>query len=69
MYRWRNGLLPITLTNLFEASRELHNYNTKNAEGPHRGRIKINIINKSFLVESPKLWLTLPNDIETSNNI
>ena len=47
----------------------IHNYQTRNAGGSHLHIKKFNIVCKSYLMESPKLWLNLPVEIKNSNNI
>ena len=68
MYTWMNDLLPKSLDNLFSINEEIHDYFTRNARGPHLQRIKTNLMKKSFLIESPKFWLLLPQEIKNSNN-
>ena len=69
MYRWTNIQLPEILLNLFDVNKNYHNYNTRNANDPHRIGIKSDIVNRSFLVDSSKFWALIPNEIKTSNNI
>ena len=69
MYRWITGQTPKALNNIFVANNNVHNYPTRNAEGPHLFVRRSNVLCKSFLIEAPKLWLSLPLDIKNCNNI
>ena len=69
MYRWVADLIPTALNDIFTANNNIHNYFTRNAGGPHLYANKSSLWLKSFLYELAKLWLRLPSEIKSSNNL
>ena len=66
VFRWKNSGLPASVYNLFDPHNKVHNCSTRIARGPHLYIKKSRIKCMSFLMEAPRLWFNLPEDI---NNI
>jgi len=68
MFYYHNQLLPSMFLNLFETSRQVHNYGTRiaNSYRPHFCRINI----KQFIIlyQGTKIWNSLPGSIIYSSN-
>jgi len=63
MFYYRNQLLPSMFFNLFETTRQVHNYGTSIANNywPHFGRTNF----KQFTVfcQGPRIWNSLPGSV------
>ena len=68
MYKWLNNKTPKALNDLFEINTKIHNYNTRNSQGPHLFHNKKTSTHKSFLVQAPKFWMKPPNVIKCVKN-
>ena len=69
MYKSINNYLPIGLEELFVLNETIHNYNTRNVRAPHMYVMKTNIMLNSFLIQSPKLWMLLSDEIKESKTL
>ena len=69
MYKYYNNLLPVALNNIFVNNNNIHGYNTRFHNEPHRFLYKKDIVCRSFLVKAPLIWNSLPIEIKTSPNI
>ena len=69
VYKCLNGLPPRYLTNLFNYTADVHDYNTQNVTdnllaAPHTALYK-----RSFSYYGASVWNSLPSDLRTCNNI
>ncbi len=64
IYSAVNGVLPTSLSNLFQLNCQFHMYNTRHRLDPVTSLHKKSITNKSFLVRGPVLWTNYPFDLK-----
>ena len=69
MYLFSKGELPTPLMDLFSTNTEIHKYNTRQRYDPHVVRRRTNFVSNSFIHESPKLWLTIPDSIKKARTM
>ena len=63
MYRWYKHELPVVIQSLFESNNNIHSYNTRHANSPHMFAKRNSLLCKSFIMQAPKLWISLPADL------
>ena len=66
-FRYINDLLPKRIENLFEVP--VHHYQTRNRNALQVKYHTTPLYNKSYLGQSPKLWLTLPDHVKNKNKL
>ena len=69
MYRWNCGLLPCSLSDIFDYNSTVHKYYTRNHNNPHMYVCKSSKLLNSFLLEGPKLWISLPKTEKSCKNL
>ena len=75
VYRLINNLLPANLSNLATTNHKgstlskIHDYNTRSKAEPNLPSIKSSIYHNSFLHQSIKAFITLPNEIKNKTNL
>ena len=62
MYSYHNNLLPHTFNTTFVTNRQVHTYNTRNANNYRHDFCKTNIKQFTILQLGPKLWNSLPHN-------
>ena len=62
MYSYHNNLLPHTFNTTFVTNRQVHTYNTRNANNYRHDFCKTNIKHFRILHLGPKLWNSLPHN-------
>ena len=67
MYRYMNNLVPEILKEMYILNENVHYYNTGNREMPHFYHIKYNQYLNSFIIQGPKIWVRVPNEIKNSD--
>ena len=65
MHNFKAGMLPTSFDHLFTNLESVHNYDTRNKTNY---RFEIHKI-KSVLTNRPKLWNSLPHDIEMVSSV
>ena len=68
MYKSMHSMLPLALDNIYIQNQYIHTYNTRNSSAPHLYAMKTNLKLNSFLIQSPKFWISIPNDIKDCKN-
>ena len=66
-YRYMNNTLPLRITNLFNLTN--HEYLTRNRNSLRPMQHTTHLYNKSFLGQSPNLWLSISRDLKNITNI
>ena len=61
MYSYHNNLLPHTFNTTFVTNRQVHTYNTRNANNYRPYFCRTNIKQFTILHLGPKLWNSLPH--------
>ena len=61
MYSYQNNLLPHTFNTTFVTNRQVHTYNTRNANNYRPYFCRTNIKQSTILHLGPKLWNSLPH--------
>jgi hypothetical protein len=67
MFCYIHEQLPTPLLTIFATNVEIHNYKTRRQFDPHVQMRHSSNIAKTFIHQSPKLWLELPIVIKSSN--
>ena len=67
MFCYLHERLPTPLLTIFATNVEIHNYKTRRQFDPHVQMRHTSNIAKTFIHQSPKLWLELPIVIKSSN--
>ena len=65
MYKYKNGLLPLSFDHAFTELQSVHNYDTRNKTNFRYDIHKI----KSVFTTGPKLWNNLPKSIKTAKSL
>ena len=65
MYKYKNGLLPKSFDDMFENFESIYNYDTQHKMNYRPQNHKI----KTILCSGPKVWNTLPKNIQNASNI
>ena len=68
MFYYHNQLLPSMFLNLFETSRQVHNYGTRIANNYRPHFCRTNIKQFTILYQGPKIWNSLPGSIINSSS-
>ena len=61
--------IPSPLIELFTRNIDIHNYNTRHSKDVHIQSRKSDQTSRSFLHQSPKLWLTIPEVIKNAKSL
>ena len=69
MYMNSKNEIPSPLIELFTHNTDIHNYNTRHSKVVHIQSRKSNQTSRSFLHQSPKLWLTIPEVIKNAKSL
>lgn len=64
MYKQFYNLLPNPLQHKYTKRHETHHYHTRHHQDFSIPRYKNNLINKSFVVQGPRLWFNLPDNVK-----
>ena len=62
-------LLPPCFSNLFNVNKQVHNYNTRNADQYRPHACKTNIKQFTILFSGPKLWNSLPDTVRKAETL
>ena len=68
MFYYHNQLLPSMFSNLFETSRQVHDYGTRIANNYRPHFCRTNIKQFTILYQGPKIWNSLPGSIINSSS-
>ena len=69
VYKYKNGLLPVSVKNLLTCGSEIHCYNTRNRNVPTVNRHYSTIFNNIFLCKGNVEWTKLNKWIKNLKNI
>ena len=69
MFCYHNKLLPPCFLNLFNASKQVHNYNTRNVDSYRSHACRTNIKQFTILSRGPKLWNSLPDTVRKAETL
>ena len=69
MFCYHNKLLPPCFFNLFNANKQVHNYNTRNVDSYRSHACRTNIKQFTVLSRGPKLWNSLPDTIRKAETL
>ena len=61
--------IPSPLIELFTRNTDIYNYNTRHSKDVHIQSRKSGLTSRSFLHQSPKLWLTIPEVIKNAKSL
>ena len=69
MFRYKNQMLPLILSNLFRTNKQIHNYNTRSAGNYRPHACRTNLKQFTILYQGPKIWNALPLHIKHSPDL
>ena len=69
MFCFHKKLLPPCFSNLFNVNKQVHNYNTRNADQYRPHACKTNIKQFTILFSGPKLWNSLPDSVRKAETL
>jgi hypothetical protein len=69
MFCYHNKLLPPCFFNLFNANKQVHNYNTRNVDSYRSHACRTNIKQFTILSRGLKLWNSLPDSVRKAETL
>ncbi len=69
MYRQINNLAPVTIIPEIQYDRDIHTYNTRNANQAYTQFYRKSAVANSFVNKGTVYWLSIPEDIRQSQSI
>lgn len=69
MYQYINNNLPQPLLNMFEWTKDIHSYQTRQQTYLRPFKHRLNVTKQSLLCKGPEVWNTLPEDIKQKYNL